>query len=177
MSLTLGPLQAVTNAQENYDYCWMKTVVDNIAVDEKGRSCRLVQNDDQWHFDQQLLRYRSGLHLAITSQKQLDDFLRHGWLKLTDNPVIIHRFKVDLQQAVDWERARRTALLECLDEWRDGQDTKYTTGHGMEYFFECRGDEAAERVRSRLSEFGLTVEPWGPQFVPVESQKTGATRR
>jgi predicted ATPase with chaperone activity len=69
MPLTLGPLQAVTNAPQNYDYSWMKTLVDNIAVDEKGGPCRLVENEDQWHFEQQVLRYRSGLHLAITDTK------------------------------------------------------------------------------------------------------------
>jgi hypothetical protein len=59
-----------------------------------------------------------------------------------------------------------------MDEWRDGEGTSYTTEH-ITYFFECRGDEAAERVRSRLREFGLTPETWGPQFVPVESAKQG----
>jgi hypothetical protein len=47
--ITLKPLQAITNAPEVYDYGWMKTIVDNIAVDERGRSCRLVENDDEWH--------------------------------------------------------------------------------------------------------------------------------
>ena len=172
MTLTLKPLQAITNAPECYDYGWMKTLMDNIAVDEKGRPCRLVENEDQWHFDQQVLRYGSGLHLTITDQNHLDSFLRHGWLTLTDTPVVIHRFKVDLQKAVDWERSRLTALLECLDKWRDGQDTTYTTEH-MTYLIECRGDEAAERVQSQLGEFGLTLETWGPQFVPVESAKQG----
>ena len=162
MTLTLQPLQAVTNAPACYDYSWMKTVIDSLTVDEKGRSCRLVENDDQWHFDQQVLRYHSGLHLTITDQEQLDSFLQHGWLKLTDTPIVIHRFKVDLHLAVDWERTRLTAILECLNKWQDGQDTNYTTGHSMDYFFECRGDEAAERVRSRLGDFGLTVESWGP---------------
>jgi len=168
MSIVLRPLQAITNAPDCYDYCWMKTVIDNIAADEKGRPCRLVQNDDEWHFRQQLLRYGSGLHLTITDQEQLDEFLRHGWLKLTDTPVVIHRFKVDLQQAVDWERTRLTALLGCLDEWRDGPAVKYTNGH-MTYFFECRGDDAAGQVWTQLGEFGLTFEPWGPQAVPVET--------
>ena len=168
MTLILRPLQAITNAPEYYDYGWMRTVVDNIAVDEKGRPCRLVENVDQWHFDQQILRYHSGLHLTITDQQQLDDFLRHGWLKLTDDPIVVHRFKVDLHEAMDWERSRLTALLELLDEWRDGQDTTYTTQH-MIYLIECRGDEAAERVRSQLAEFGLTLETWGPQAATVET--------
>ncbi len=161
--ITLKALQAVTNAPECYDYGWMKTVVANIAVDEKGRPCRLVQNDDEWHFQQQLLRYGSGLHLAIADQKRLDEFLQHGWLKLLDTPVRIHRIKVDLHQALDWQDGRREALLECLDAWRDGPEVKYSTGHRMDYYIECRGDEAADKVRARLQEFGLAFEPWGPQ--------------
>lgn len=98
MPLILRPLQAITNAPECYDYGWMRTVIDNIAVDDRGRLCRLVQNEDEWHFRQQLLRYGSGLHLAIDVQKQLDDFVRHGWLKLTDTPIPIHRIKVDLSR-------------------------------------------------------------------------------
>ena len=100
MPLILRPLQAITNAPECYDYGWMHTVIGNIAVDDRGRSCRLVENDDEWHFRQQLLRYGSGLHLVIDDQKQLDDFLRRGWLKLTDTPIPIHRIKVDLHQAL-----------------------------------------------------------------------------
>ncbi|NLS97500.1 MAG: hypothetical protein GXX96_35620 [Planctomycetaceae bacterium] len=163
MTIKLRPLQAITNAPENYDYGWMKTVVDNVAVDERGRSCRLVQNDDEWHFRQQLLRYGSGLNLVISDQKQLDDFLRHGWLKLTDTPVRIHRIKLDLHQALGWRDERRDALLECLDQWRDGPQIKYSTGHNCDYYLECRGDDAAEQVRAKLREFGLSFEPWGPQ--------------
>ena len=53
--------------------------------------------------------------------------------------------------------------LECLDGWRDGPEVKYTTGHQMDYYLECRGDESAERVRAKLKELGLEWEPWGPQ--------------
>lgn len=163
MTITLRPLQAITNAPKEYDYGWMKTVVDNIAVDDKGRSCRLVENDDQWHFRQQLMRYGSGLCLVIDNQVQLDDFLRYGWLRFTDTPIPIHRIKLDLHQALGWKDERRDALLECLDQWRDGPQVKYTTGHRMDYYLECRGDEAAEQVRAKLREFRLDFEPWGPQ--------------
>lgn len=163
MTITLKPLQAITNAPEVYDYGWMKTVVENVAVDEKGRPCRLVQNEDEWHFRQQLLRYQSGLHLAIDDQKRLDEFFRYGWLKMTDSPVRIHRLKIDLDQAIGWDDSRRDALIESLDQWRDRPDIRYTTGHGMDYYIECRGDEAAERVRAKLGELRLAWEPWGPQ--------------
>lgn len=165
MTIRLKPLQAITNAPENYDYSWMRTVVDNFAVDEKCRPCRLVQNDDEWHFRQQLIRYGSGLHLVIDNQIQLDDFLRYGWLKLTDTPITIHRIKLDLHQAFGWKDGRREALLECLDQWHDGPQVKSSTGHRMDYYFECRGDEAAEQVRSKLRDFGLNFEPWGPDAV------------
>jgi hypothetical protein len=167
MLLILRPLQAITNAPECYDYVWMRTVVENLAVDERGRSCRLVQNEDEWHFRQQLLRYGSGLHLAIAEQEQLDIFLRYGWLKLADAPILIHRIKVDLQQTFDWEDGRREALVACLDQWRDGPHITYTTGHRCDYYLECRGNEAAEQVRSKLRDFGLVFEPWGPQPEPV----------
>jgi hypothetical protein len=170
MTLTLKRLQAITNAPSCYDYGWMYTLVDNIAVDDKGRSCRLVENEDRWHFDQQILRYHSGLHLVITDQRTLDDFLKTGWLTLTENPIAIYRFKVDLQEAIDWERAQRAEIIDYLEEWQNGEDTTYTTGHGMTYLFECRGDEAAERVQAQLVEFGLSVERWGPQVL-VESYR------
>ena len=165
MTIRLKPLQAITNAPENYDYSWMQTVVDNIAVDEKGRPCRLVQNDDEWHFRQQLMRYGSGLHLVIDNQIQLDDFLRYGWLKLTDTPVHIHRIKLDLHQALGWRGT--VAGTPCWSAWingTNGPQVKYSTGHRMDYYLECRGDEAAEQVRSKLREFGLNFEPWGPQM-------------
>ncbi len=163
MTIILKPLQAITNAPENYDYGWMRTVVENIAVDEKGRPCRLVENEDEWHFKQQLLRYGSGLHLAIDDQNRLDEFFKYGWLKFSDNSVRIHRIKVDLQQALDWEDARRDALLECLNQWRNGPDVKCSNGHRLDRCMECRGDEAAERVRMKLREFGLEFETWGSQ--------------
>ena len=165
MTLTLRPLQAITNAPAIYDYAWMHTLIDNIAVDQKGKSCRLVENDDQWHFEQHLLRYRSGLNLVITDQEQLDGFLRRGWLKLTDDPIVIHRIKVDLEEAFDWDDDRRHALLECLHSWRDQPTVKYTTGRRTDYYFECRGDEIAGELRSQLESFGLAVESWGPSPV------------
>ena len=106
----------------------------------------LVENDDQWHFDQQLLRYHSGLNLVITEQEQLDGFLRREWLKLTDDPIVIHRIKVDLEEAFDWDDQRRNALLHCLCGWRNHPTVKYTTGSRTDYYFECRGDSIAAEL-------------------------------
>jgi hypothetical protein len=48
-------------------------------------------------------------------------------------------------------------------QWRDRPHIKYSTGHRMDYYLECRGNEAAEQVRSKLWEFALAFETWGPQ--------------
>jgi hypothetical protein len=93
MPLILRPLQAITNAPEVYDYGWMHTLIDNVAVDQKGKPRRLVENDDQWHFDQQLLRYRSGLNLVITGR--INSMVFSAWLaEADDDPIVIHRIKV-----------------------------------------------------------------------------------
>ena len=84
MSIVLNPLQAITNAPACYDYRWMHTVEENVAIDQKGKPCRLVENEDQWHFDQQILRYHSGLNLVITEQHRLDEAIQHGFLTLTN---------------------------------------------------------------------------------------------
>jgi hypothetical protein len=162
MRITLRPLQAITNAPACYDYRWMHTLVENVAIDRKGKPCRLVENEDQWHFEQQILRYHSGMNLVITEQDRLDDFIRYGDLTLTEDPVHIHRIKVDLEQAFDWERDRREALMENLLAWRKAPAISYTTGGRADYYFTCRGDQAADEVQSQLASFGLTLESWGP---------------
>ena len=81
---------------------------------------------------------------------------------------------MDLHQALGWEDDRREALVECLDQWRDGPLVKYSTGHRCDYYLECRGDEAAEQVRSKLREFGLEFEPWGPQPDELRSSPLNA---
>lgn len=168
MTIVLKRLQAVTNAPAVYDYGWMHTLVENIAVDQKGHFCRLVQNEDQWHFDQQVLRYHSGLHLVITEQDQFDDFLRHAWLKPSDDPVVIHRIKVDLEEALDWDDDRRNALLQHLHSWRQAPNVSYTTGGQADYYLLCRGDVAADVVRAQLAGYGLKVESWGPSDARME---------
>ena len=51
--------------------------------------------------------------------------------------------------------------MACLDQWPAGPHIKYGTGHRCDYYFECRGNEAAEQVRSKLREFGLAFERGG----------------
>ena len=87
--ITLTRRQCLTTAPEEYDYCWARTLILNVATDGRGRSLRLVENEDDWHFQQQMLRYGSGLHLTIDRQSVLADQVGYGLVKLTDNPVHI----------------------------------------------------------------------------------------
>ena len=101
--LTLGPLQALTSAPEDYDYGWMRTVAYNVASyrpskTEKGeKSLRLVQNVDKWHFDQQVMRYGSGLCVTITDQARLDDEVKYGHVVLNENPTPVFYVQFDMK--------------------------------------------------------------------------------
>lgn len=97
--LKLEARQCLTTAPEEYDYRWAKTLILNVATDSRGRSLRLVENEDDWHFKQQMMRYGSGLHLTIDRQSVLDEQLEYGLLKLTESPIRIHRRSFDFSSA------------------------------------------------------------------------------
>jgi hypothetical protein len=79
----LKPLQCVTSAPTEYDYRWAKTIDPDFGVDKNGRKLRLVEGEDQWHFNQQMMRYGSGMHIVIADQKRLDDEITGSWITLT----------------------------------------------------------------------------------------------
>lgn len=114
--LKLARRQCLTNAPENYDYRWARTLILNVATDSRGRSMRLVENEDDWHFKQQMLRYSSGLHLTIDRQSQLDEQLGYGLLKLSDDPIHIHRRSFDFSDALNWPEERLSKLVETVEE-------------------------------------------------------------
>lgn len=143
-NIKLKPRQCITNAPEVYDYGWMRTLVDNLFVDSKGKVYRLAENEDDWHFDQQIMRYGSGMNATITNQISLDDHLRHGWLTLTDNPVVIHRSIFHCEEALDWEQTKLDKLIEEIDAIRLIKGLKLETHKGgLQYNLEYRGEEAA----------------------------------
>lgn len=161
----LRPLQAITNAPPEYDYGWMHTVVDHIGEDSKGRLWRLVENEDDWHFQNQLQRYGSGLYQSLTTEAQINDFVAAGLLKWTTSKAVpYHRIKVNMEQAMDWDReARLNFLTNFLNSLKEGSPTTYTTGHDMTYYFTSRGDNAFEELKNRLQEFGLQWTFCGPR--------------
>lgn len=81
-TFALQPLHSLTDAPENYDYSWQHTVNPRFATDSRGRTVRLCRNDDAWHLEQQAMRYGSGLHFCLTSQREVDSWIRNGLLRI-----------------------------------------------------------------------------------------------
>lgn len=153
--LQLARRQCLTSAPEDYDYGWARTLILNVATNSRGRSMRLVENEDDWHFEQQILRYGSGLHLTIDRQSQLDEQLEYGLLKLTDDPVHIHRRTFDFSDALEWPEQRLSKLVETVEEIQaiDGLILTSSNG-GLYYSLEVRGhDDLFTQTVHRLAEF------------------------
>lgn len=153
--LTLSRRQCLTTAPEEYDYCWARTLILNVATDGRGRSMRLVENEDDWHFQQQMLRYGSGLHLTIDRQSVLADQLHYGLIKLTDNPIHIFRQSFDFNDALDWPQDRLDRLVETVEQVQAMEGlTLQTRNGGLGYSIEVRGDkELFDQIVAMLAEF------------------------
>ena len=129
--MKLKNLQCVTSAPEAYDYGWAKTVIANLYTNENGKVFRLVQNEDKWHFDQQIMRYGSGMNLTISNQIQLDDYLRYGWLKPTEDPQPIYRKYFDFEALIsDSSFDELQTILACVEEIRNNPEAKLETEKG-----------------------------------------------
>jgi len=155
MSLTLAARQCLTTAPEDYDYCWAKTLTLNVANDGRGRSMRLVENEDDWHFRQQIMRYGSGLHLTIDRQDELDKQLEYGLITLTDCPVHVYRQSFEFPRAYRWPDDRLDQLREAVQllEHTEGVQLETLDG-GLAYRLEIRGDcELFREAAASLSVF------------------------
>ena len=153
--LKLARRQCLTSAPEDYDYCWARTLILNVATDSRGRRMRLVENEDDWHFKQQIMRYGSGLHLTIDRQSQLDEQLGYGLLKLSDDPIHVHRRSFDFSDALGWPDERLSRLVETVEEIQtiDGLSLNSSNG-GLCYSLEARGhDELFTQAVNRLADF------------------------
>lgn len=153
--ITLARRQCLTTAPEDYDYRWARTLILNVATDSRGRSMRLVENEDDWHFQQQMLRYGSGLHLTFDRQGELADQVGYGLVKLTDDPIHIYRRSFDFSDALDWPQDRLDRLVDTVESLRamNGLTFKSSNG-GLCYSIEVRGDkELFERTVALLAEF------------------------
>ena len=160
MSLTLSNLQCLTTAPEDYDYGWAKTLILNVATDSRGRSMRLVQNEDDWHFRQQIMRYGSGLHLTIDRQDELAKQLEYGLVTLTDCPVHVYRQLFEFPRAYRWPDDRLDQLREAVQllEHTEGVQLETLDG-GLAYRLEVRGDnELFSEAAARLSVFEAQAE-------------------
>jgi hypothetical protein len=152
--MKLKNLQCVTCAPEEYDYGWAKTVIANLYTNESGKVFRLVQNEDQWHFDQQIMRYGSGMNLTISNQIQLDDYLRYGWLKPTEDPRPIYREYFDFEDLMsDASNDDIQRIVDCVEEIRSNPEvTLETEKGGYAYSLKVVKDkELFELVKTKLN--------------------------
>ena len=160
MSLTLATRQCLTTASEDYDYGWTKTLILNVATDSRGRSMRLVENEDDWHFRQQIMRYGSGLHLTIYRQDELDKQLEYGLITLTDCPVHVYRQSFEYPRAYRWAEDQLDQLREAVQllEHTEGVQLETLNG-GLAYRLEVQGDnELFREAVARLSAFEKQTE-------------------
>ena len=86
-------ITAYTDAPTDYDYRWMRTEIENYALYDGKRSIRMCSNEDSWHCEQQLMRYQSGMHIALP-QKSFDEFVENGLIVLTPDKQIVHHREV-----------------------------------------------------------------------------------
>lgn len=142
MTIQLQARQCITNAPEDYDYGWAKTLIDNLYIDDRRKSYRLVEVEDDWHFEQQVMRYASGLNITITTQESLNDHLKLGWLKLQAKPIVVYRKSFECKQYLDWNRDKIDAFLGMVEEVENtpGVKLKFSPS-GFRYDLEIRGDE------------------------------------
>jgi hypothetical protein len=100
-TITLGNLECLTTAPEDYDYGWTRTLVHYIATDDRGKVYRKVKVEDQWHFESQVARYGSGMNPTITSQQDLEQRIALGYLTPHSQPLTVHYLAYDLTPVVD----------------------------------------------------------------------------
>lgn len=165
MAITLKPLQCLTNAPEDYDYGWMRTVAYNVATDKRGRALRLAQNEDQWHFEQQVMRYGSGLNLTYDTQKNLDDALKYNLLVENADPTPVYYHSVSLKAlpTITTEDFDRVYHIACrIQEFAPEPDYKVESRNSETMIVRIVGTALNESFLTMLNEYGL--KPTGDEF-------------
>lgn len=156
-TFTLGPLECLTTAPEDYDYGWARTVQHNVATDDRGKVYRLVRNEDDYHFRNQVARYGSGMNPTIDEQKDLDGRIRLGFLTLTpDLAIPVHYLAFDFRLAVNDKEFAYGPLSRILDTLKATDGIDYD-GHSLTVRFRAVGDSNRDRIIETLKPFN--VEP------------------
>ena len=162
-SITLGPLECLTTAPEDYDYSWMRTVARNVAVDRDGKTYRLARNQDEWHFKTQIARYQSGLHIALHHAPTIAE-----WLPTPERRANVHDLAFDFEPtlesgSLDAARDKRRKLDELMEAIDGDALPKDVHGRwdGLIARFRCAGDAARDRIVALAAELGLSPTPEG----------------
>lgn len=96
-NLKLGKLECLTCAPKEYDYGWMRTTLDHAATDSRGKVYRVAKNEDSWHLENQVMRYRSGLHTSFCGSSQCDmkilgEFIDSGLIKISEYGEVVRHY-------------------------------------------------------------------------------------
>ncbi len=153
MQVTLTARQCVTNAPENYDYGWAHTKIANLYTDDRGKIYRLVENDDDWHFNQQLMRYDSGMNVTITDQIDLDYRVKQGLLIPLPNPKPVFITTVDFKNKFKGCTSEEIeAILEVLEQTKITEGVNIETYNGgLTYYLTFTGNkETFEKIVAKL---------------------------
>jgi len=93
-------LRTYTDAPIVYDWGWTTMIADNIGVlVAKNRPIRLVEVEDDYHFQMQTGRYASGLHITLT-EEQYQDWIKRGWITPTPEKAVHY-----LRKVIDFDKA------------------------------------------------------------------------
>jgi hypothetical protein len=172
--LILKPRQCLTNASLRYDYGWQKTLVENIAVVVKdSKPLRLCENEDDYHFNCQLMRYSSGMNFTIETQQRLDAEIEAGYIALTENPTPIFRLFASTPEAYKWESSRVNQFMSAIESFRFGQygileettmpiAVKALSG-GLEWLIRVKGKDNLATITEVFTQFGIPLKADGPQ--------------
>lgn len=155
MQIQLKARQCVTSAPKDYDWGWTRELIQNVFIDDRNKVYRLVEVEDDYHFDCQVQRYQSGMNAVITDQHDLDGRLKAGFLMPTDKPVVIYRRHFDFETALEWPDERLKSLKTAIRKIRmTSEVTLETLNGGLAYNVVVLGDEDLfNKVVSSLEPF------------------------
>lgn len=120
----LQPLQCLTTAPSDYDWGWTKELATNVFNSYSGKIFRLVEVEDQYHFDMQVGRYYSGSHLVIESNETLLKELNSEFISPTNAAKHIYRHTFDFENIVHMEPDKIDLYLSKVEELKKNPNLK-----------------------------------------------------
>jgi hypothetical protein len=112
----LQPLQCLTTAPKEYDWGWTHELATEMFKCDSGKLYRLVEVEDQFHFNMQIGRYCSGMNKTIESNEEFQKELKSGFIQPTEFPNYIYRHTFNLENFIHMERDKIDLYLSKVEE-------------------------------------------------------------